>query len=384
MDHDIMNKKYNIPLCKAFLDGNELSAIKEVLESGWFTHGPKNKEFEALLCNLIKVKHAISLNSCTSALHLALEANNIRGEVILPSFTFVASANSIVTAGATPVFADIEFSSCNINPDSIENLIGPRTEALMPIHFAGQCCKMDIISQIAEKHNLLLIEDSAQTLGACYLGKQAGSFGIGCFSFFPTKLITTGEGGALTTDSDELAEKARALSGHGIVSRPDEREKMKTPWYRAADYAGYNFRMSNMLAAMGVEQLKKLKKIIKLRKAHAEFFNGALDPELLHLPTKGENASHVYQMYTVKVHKGIDRNVFVHQLREKGISASVHYDPPVHLQPFYRERFKRDNLTTTEDVASRIVTLPMYPDMREDELVYTADTANNLAKNLTC
>lgn len=344
----------------------------------------KNTEFEMLLNGLIGVKHVISMNSCTSALFLALKANNIRGEVILPSFTFVASANSVVTAGAKPVFADIEYSTCNIDTLSIESLIGPNTEALMPVHYGGQCCSMDKIVAIAEKHKLLIIEDSAQTIGSAFNGRQAGSFGIGCFSFFPTKLITTGEGGALTTDSDKIALKVRTLMAHGVPPRENWMGKKHMPWFRAAEDAGYNFRLSNLLAAMGVEQVKKLDKIIRLRRNHAHFLDKHLDKELFDLPVEKENTLHTYQMYTIKIKKGINRDELVRRLNESGIGASVHYDPPVHLQPYYYKKFRQNILEVTELVANKIITLPLYPELRNDELTYIASKANLIARELAC
>jgi len=373
-----------IPLCKAFVDDRELAAVAEVLRSGWLTHGPKNGEFERLLAETVGVRHAIALNSCTSALQLALLAHGISGEVILPSFTFMASANSVVTSGATPVFADIEFDTCNIDPDSIERMIGPNTEAIMIVHFAGQCCRMDRIMEIAEKRSLLLIEDSAETIGGDFHGRQAGSFGVGCFSFFPTKIVTTGEGGAMTTHDDMLAAKVRALIGHGTLTTALDREKTRRPWRREAALAGYNYRMSDLLAALGVEQMKKLDTIIALRRRHAAYLNTTLDPELFHLPLEGNGAGHVYQMYTVKLKGGVDRDRFVQELRERGVGASVHFDPPVHRQPFYQDRFGKDRLDVTEAVASSIATLPLYPSLEQDELAYVADTANRLAAEMRC
>ncbi len=377
-------KSMNIPLCKAYLDEREYQAVKDVLDSGWLTHGLKNIEFEDLFKKVIGTRHAIAMNSCTSALHLALEAHGIQGEVILPSFTFVASANAIMLAGATPVFADIEFSSTNIDPASIERMIGPATEAIMPVHYAGQCCQMDRILEIAKKRHLLVLEDSAETLGATFNDRQAGSFGIGCFSFFPTKIITTGEGGMLTTNDDGLAEKIRALMAHGILSGTHKREKEERPWFRSATYAGYNFRLSNLLAALGVVQMGKLQDIIRLRRGHALHLNRLLSPELFQLPLESRNCYHVYQMYTVKVAEGIDRNLFVLRLREAGIGASVHFDPPVHQQVFYKKEFKQDDLSVTEKVAERIVTLPLFPTLTEEEIVYMADQANRIAKELSC
>ena len=243
-----------IPLCIPNIDEKEIERVKEVLLSGWLAHGPQNKELEEEFSKYIGVKHAVALNSCTSALQLAIEAQDLKGDVIVPSFTFVASGNAIVTAGCTPVFSEIDYDTCNLDPSKIEENINEKTVGIMPVHYAGQSCKMDEIMEIAEKHDLAVIEDSAETIGGTYNGKIAGSFGTGCFSFFPTKNMTTGEGGMLTTNDEDLARTVNTFKGHGISSTTWGREKEKRPWIRAAILAGYNFRMSDVLAAIGVEQ----------------------------------------------------------------------------------------------------------------------------------
>lgn len=368
-----------IPLCVPDIGQEEIDAITEVLKSGWLAHGPKNEAFEEAFAKYIGVEHAVSVNSCTSALQLALLANDITGEVILPSFTWVASANSIVTSGATPIFADIEEKSCNIDPASIKRLITPKTQAVMPVHYAGQCCRMDEIQEIADKHDLLVIEDSAETLGGAYKGKKAGSFGIGCFSFYPTKNITTGEGGMLTTDDDGLAKKARALRAHGLVSSAFDREKKEKPWLRSASYAGYNFRLCDILAALGVVQMKKLDEMNKRRRSHAEhLLKGLGGMENISLPEEQQNCRHVYQMFTLKLDPSVDRTAFVQELRGKGIGASVHFDPPVHKQPFYAKLDLRIPLPVTEKVADTIVTLPMYPQMTKEQLDYMVGSIREL------
>ena len=358
-----------IPLCIPNIGDEEVQAAVEIIKSGWLTHGPKNTEFEEEFAKYIGVKRAISMNSCTSALHIAIQALGIRGEVILPSFTFVASANAVITAGARPVFADIYYDTCNINPGDIEEKVTENTEAIMPVHYGGQSCEMDRIMEIANKHHLAVIEDSAETIGGEYKGQKVGSFAIGCFSFFPTKNITTGEGGMFTTNDDVLADKVKALIGHGISSTAFAREKSEKPWFRSASFAGYNFRMSNILAAIGVEQLKKLDEMNEKRRMHARYLNERLrDIDEIDLPVEDKCCKHVYQMYTIKV-KNQYRDNFVHQLRKKGIGASVHFDPPVHKQAYYMENgYGNVDLPVTEKVANSIVTLPMYPQLTQEEL----------------
>ncbi|MBF0518509.1 MAG: DegT/DnrJ/EryC1/StrS aminotransferase family protein [Nitrospirae bacterium] len=357
-----------IPLCRALIEDEELQAVEAVLKSGWLTHGPKNIEFENLFASYLGVKHAIAMNSCTSALFLAVVANNIKGDVLLPSFTFVASANAIVTAGARPVFADISYDDCNIDASLLEKALTPHTEALMVVHYAGQCCDMRAISEFARKHKLLLIEDSAETIGGTYEGKMSGNWGIGCFSFFPTKNITTGEGGMFTTNDDTLAEHVRALIGHGIKKTTAERVSEGKAWYREASYPGYNFRLSNILATLGVEQMKKLDNMNSLRRQHSAYLIDKLkDVSEISTPVEKPGRQHVYQMFTIKVRKPGSRDGLVRYLKEREIEASVHFDPPVHLHAAYKDVCKAV-LPVTETVSSSIVTLPMFPQLTKKEL----------------
>lgn len=372
----------NIPLCKPDMGEEEIKLVKEVLNSGWLAHGPKSKQFEESFAKYISTKYATSLNSCTSALQLAIQVQNITGEVIVPSFTFVASANAIVTAGAKPVFVDIEYDTCNIDPSKIKKAITKKTQAIMPVHFAGQSCRMDEVMEIAEKYNLKVIEDSAECLGGEYKGKKAGAFGIGCFSFYPTKNITTGEGGMLTTNDEKLAKKVGALKAHGISSSAFERERKDKPWLRAAMYAGYNYRMCDILAAIGIAQLKKLDKMNELRRKHANYLNKNLSSiKEINIPIELNECKHVYQMYTIKLNEKIDRTKFISKLKEKGIGASVHFDPPVHMQPFY-DSLAHNDLKVTEKISRTIVTLPMFPQLKKEELDFMISSIEEALKAL--
>jgi perosamine synthetase len=359
----------------------EIQAVAEVLKSGWLAHGPKNHEFEKMFAQYVGVPHAVSLNSCASALHLGILASGIRGEIILPSFTFVASANAVVTGGARCVFADVDYDTCCISPAHIEALITPRTEAIMPVHFGGQAADMPAIAAIASKRGLKIIEDSAEAIGATCAGKLTGSWGIGCWSFYPTKNIATGEGGMLTTTDSALADKVRAYSGHGVASSTWAREKKEKPWLRAATFAGFNMRMSNVLAALGVMQMKKLDRMNEARRVRAVQYNSLLSREFFDLPVEAPGRKHVYQMFTAKV-KNVDRSKFLADLRAQGIGASVHFDPPVHTQPFYVEEYASDklDLPVTTKLAATIVTFPIYPTMTEDDVSYVAQAANAAAK----
>jgi len=368
-----------IPLCIPEMGDEEIQAAAEVIRSGWLAHGPRNHEFEEAFARYIGVPHAVSLNSCAVSLHLAVLAHGIRGEVILPSFTFVASANAVLTGGARCVFADVDYDTCNVSPAAVEAAITPRTEAIMPVHFGGQAADMEALAKIAARHKLLLIEDSAEAIGAAQNGKKTGRWGIGCFSFYPTKNISTGEGGMFTTRDEALAAKVRALAGHGIASTTFAREKKEKPWLRAATYAGCNYRMSNLNAALGVVQLRKLDEMNAKRRKVAAQYGAELDHAFFDLPVERPGFTHVYQMYTVKL-KGVDRSKFLVRLREQGIGATVHFDPPVHTQPYYAELgYAKLDLPVTMKLAASIVTLPMYPRMSEDDVSYVAQAASKAA-----
>jgi perosamine synthetase len=360
----------DVPLCRPCIGEDEISAVASVLREGWLAHGSFNHKFEEAFCRLLGVANAVSLNACTSALELALKINGIHGEVILPSMTWVATANAVVTSSAIPVFCDVDAATRNVTAADIENRLSPRTEAVIVVHYGGQPCALDDIVALCEKHKLLLIEDSAETLGATWRGRQAGAFGIGCFSFFPTKNITTGEGGMFTTNDSGMAAKARAMASHGIASATFEREKKERPWLRAAVMAGHNYRLSNVLAAIGYHQLLKLDEMNARRVALARRYDQAFaGMEFIETPAVADGATHVYQMYTVRVPAGL-RTGLLARLRGQGIGVSVHFDPPVHLQPYYRERYPDQDLPVTEDLSATLVTLPMFPHMSEAEQTY--------------
>lgn len=369
----------DIPLCEPALGSAEIDAVEDVIRSGWLAHGEKNDAFEDQFAEYVGVEHAISMNSCTSALQLAIECSNITGEVIVPSFTWVASANAIVTAGAEPVFVDIRSDTRNIEPDRVAEAITPETEAIMPVHYGGQSCDMEPLMNIADENDLVIIEDSAETIGGTYDGRRTGSFGIGCFSFYPTKNITTGEGGMLTTDDDELASRIRASVGHGISDTALDRESADESWYRSASYHGYNFRMSNVHAAMGVEQMKRITELNAARRDHAEYLTTALrSVPYVSPPVERDERRHVYQMYSIRIDDTLDRDAVVKKLNDRGIGASVHFSPPVHRQPAFESgRFRRHDLSTTEEVADTIATLPMFPGLSRndcDDIIEAVET----------
>jgi perosamine synthetase len=360
-----------VDLVVPYIDEREEQAVLDVLRSGWLAHGPKNKEFEKNWAEYFGVKHAISMNSCASTIHVAIDVLGIKGEVIVPSFTFVASVNAIITAGCTPVFIDVEEDTCNLDPSKIEELITPNTEAIMPVHWAGQCANMTEIMSIAQKHGLKVIEDSAETIGGTHNNQKGGTFATGCYSFYPGKNMTTAEGGMFTTDDDEVAERARVLMGHGIAKTTlDRHEENNRPWIRSAVRAGYNFRMSNVHAAIGVVQLSKLDEMNQKRSAHARRYNALLgEISQVTLPIEKIENKHVWQMYTIMVDAKV-RDQLVLFLRDNEIGASVHFDPPVHKMPPYKNVKNANNLPVTNRIHNQLVTLPMYPQMAQKQLEF--------------
>jgi perosamine synthetase len=369
----------DVPLSRPSIGEAEIAAVCEVMRSGWLAHGKYNHLFETAFADVIGVPHAVSMSNCTSAIEAALRVADIRGEVVVPSFTWVASANAVVTSGATPIFCEVDRATRNVTADTVAAVLSPRTEAVMAVHFGGQPCAMDRILSLCERHGIFLIEDSAETLAATWRGRPAGSFGVGCFSFFPTKNITTGEGGMLTCRDGEFARKVRTLASHGITSTTMEREKSARPWLRVAEMAGHNFRLSNVLAAIGYHQLLRLGEMNGRRIALAARYDQAFASEpRIRRPAIADGATHVYQMYTVEVPEEI-RDAVVTSLRRQGISASVHFDPPVHLHPFYRELgWHEGQLPITECLVRSLITLPIFPDMtlnEQDRVIETLTTA---------
>lgn len=365
-----------ISLCRPSIGPEELNKIDEVLKSGWLTHGPYNEQFEKIFADYSGVTYAQTVNSCASALFIVLKALNITGEVIIPSFTFIATASAVVLAGATPVFADIDYDTGNITADTIRPLINNKTQAVIPVHFAGQSCQMTEIVKLCQENDLTLIEDSAEAIGATCDGKKTGSFGIGCFSFFPTKNITTGEGGMITSSDMELMHKIKVLISHGV----DKTSATKYAWQREAIVPGYNLRMSGILAGLGIVQMGKLDAFNAKRREHAKFLSENLDQEFIKIPVEKNNCQHVYQMYTIKITAN-KRDEFVEKLKAAGIGASVHFSPAVHEQQAFK-KFATDPLPNTNRISSEIVTLPMFPDLTAEELKTIANTCNNIIRSI--
>ncbi len=358
-----------IPLCRPSISNEEIKLVSKSLKSSWLTHGPYNQKFESLFNKKFNSKYSIAMNSCTSALECAVKSLGVRGEIIIPSFTWVSTANAIINCGSKPVFADIDYNTRNINLSSIKKCVTNKTIAVIVVHFAGLPCEMNEISRFCKKKNIKIIEDSAETLGAKINNKFTGTFGIGCFSFFPTKNITTTEGGMLTTNDKRVYNYVRKLIAHGI-----DKDIKKKFWHRVAVLPGHNFRMPNHLAAIGYSQLKRIEKFNQARNKIAELYNSELSKHFnkIKTPLKPKGYTHSYQMYTITVESKI-RNKLLHFLKENNIEASAHFDPPLHTQKYLKKYFKK-KLPVTDKLSKEIITLPIFPDMTKKEVLYVIRT----------
>jgi len=360
-------RKDELPFFVPWVTEEDKKAVLEVLDSRWLTGGPKAKEFEKLFTDYTGAKYSVSVNSCTAALHLAMRALNIGpgDEVIVPVLTFAATANAPLFVGAKPVFADVDEKTFNISPKQIEQKITKKTKAIIVVHYGGQPCDMKEIMEIAEDHDVKVVEDCAHALSALYQGKNVGTFGaVGCFSFYPTKIITTLEGGMATTQDKEIANKMQILREHGMTRTAFAREN-KANWYYDVVDLGYNYRMNEVQAALGISQLKRIDEINEKRKEAAKYYTKRLSEiEGIITPYEAEDRTHLYHLYVIRVLKekfGIDRNDLFKNLSASGIGTSVHYTP-LHFLTFYKNLgYGNQSFPVAERVSKEILSLPLFP-----------------------
>lgn len=372
---------WKIPLFKIYTDNDDIQAVNEVIKSGinWAI-GPKIEQFETEIANYIGTKYALVFNSGTSALHVLMLAYGFGpgDEIIIPSITFIATVNSVLFVGAKPVFAESEEKTFGLNPEDVEKKITGKTKAILPIHYGGCACRIEEIKKIAEKYNLILLEDAAESLGAKVKNQKVGTFGeSSVISFCGPKVITTGEGGAVVTNSKDIYEKLKLIRSHGRLETEN--------YFNSAEYMdyitlGYNFRMSNILAALGIAQLKKIEKVVEMRRKNADYLSKELAgvKEII-TPFVPDDYFHLYQMYTIKIKNGRKtRDALQKYLNEKEIEAKVYFYP-VHLTSFYRKSFgyKEGSLPVTEKISDEVLTLPMYPGLTREEMDYMAKEVKN-------
>ncbi len=376
-----------VPFCFPDITQDDKDAILEVLDSQWLTGGQKTVDFESEFARYLGVEYAIAVNSGTAALHLAMVALNIgKGdEVIVPTLTFAATANASIFCGALPVFADIDEKTLNISPISIKEKITKRTKAIIIVHIAGQPCNMNEIIELAMSHNLYLVEDCAHSLGATYEGFKAGSLSyISCFSFYPTKPITTGEGGMAATNNEELARKMRLMRTHYATKEALERNHLSS-WYYDVEGLGYNYRMSEIAASLGISQLSRIDQMNDNRARVAEYYtkrlgkiNGILTPS----QAEGRTTSnHLYIIRVVEKYFGMSRNEVFQRLAEKGVECSVHYIP-LHLMTYYQNRYgyKQGDFPVAEEVYREILSLPLFSKMTDLQVEYVVEQIEALVK----
>jgi len=368
----------SIPLTRPVLGEAEERAVLEVLRSGWLVQGPKVAELERVVAGLVGARHAVATSNCTTALHLALILHGIGAgdEVIVPSFTFIATANAVTYTGATPVFADIDPSTYNLDPDAVNAAITPRTKAIMPVHQIGLAADMDRLHAIARQHGTVLIEDAAPALGATYRGRPVGGLGnTACFSFHPRKAVTTGEGGMITTDDGALAERARLLRAHGMSVSDLARHQARRVIIEEYQDIGYNYRMSDVHAAIGIEQLKRLPSILAQRCELAERYTAAFsDLEGVQLPFSSGETPHTYQSYMIQLRAGAGstRERLMDELLAAGIPTRRGV-MAIHREPVYRKRCGSVSLPVTETAAATTVLIPLYAGMTDGEQEYVID-----------
>ena len=367
-----------IPYGHQLVDEKDVEEVIKVLKSDWITTGPKIEEFENALRRYVGCKYAVAVNSGTSALDIAVQTLNLpRGsEIITTPFTFVATSNAVLYNNLKPVFADIEKDTRNINPEEIRKKITDKTKAIIYVDYAGHPCDIEEIKDIAEEHDLYLIEDASHAIGAEYKGKKIGNFAdMTVFSFHPVKHITTGEGGVVVTNNKGFYEKMKMLRNHGIDKSALDRFGPEAGWAYDLKFLGRNYRITDFQAALGISQLKKLDEFIMRRKEIVKMYNEAFEAVLeIETPIVKPYVKPAWHIYTVLLN-GINRDEFFSKMRERNIGVNVHYIP-IYRFSYYQKHFNFNpkDFQVTEEVFSKIVTLPLFPKMEDEEVIYVINT----------
>ena len=372
---------------------DDKSAVFHALNSRWLTGGPLVRSFESAFAEYTGAKFAVAVNSCTAALHLAMRALNIGpgDEVIVPDLTFAATANAPIFCGAKPVLADIDEDTFNLSPKQVLKKITSKTKAIIPVHYGGQPCDMKELLEIAKDYKLHVVEDCAHSLGADYDGKKTGTFGaMGCFSFYPTKIITTLEGGMIITNDERFDKRLRTLREHGMSRNALERENGATWFYDVVDL-GYNYRLTDPQAALGASQLKRVENGIRRRIRIAGYYDKELNAvgQGIVVPHRAHGRSHIFHLYTVKIPEsrgGSARNELFKKLANAGIQSSVHYTP-LHLMSFYKQFLdKSDSFPVAEKIYNQILSLPLYPTLTKKEVIQITGRISEFAheSNVNC
>ena len=375
-----------IPYGRQSIDRSDIDAVVDVLKSDWLTTGPNVDEFEKAICKYTGAKYAVAVNSGTAGLHAAMFASGISSgdEVIVTAMTFAASSNCIVYQGGTPVFADVLPYTLLIDPDHVERLITNNTKAIIAVDYAGQPCEYDRLNDIAFRHDLLLVADACHSIGGKYKGRNVGTLAnMSVFSFHPVKHITTGEGGMITTDNEDLYNRLKLFRNHGITT--DHRQRSESGhWFYEMTELGYNYRITDFQCALGISQLAKLDTWIDRRQEIAERYESAIkyldgiSPLMV-----DDRKSHAYHLYVVKMKFGQNRekSTFFKHMKDSGIGVNVHYIP-VHLHPYYRDKYgtKPGMCPVAETSYEEIVSLPIFPELTDNEQDFVVDTIKRFLK----
>lgn len=365
-----------LPYAKPLLGLEEAAEVLDTLKSGWLSRGPRCTKFEQRILQFVGTKYAVAVNSCTAALFLALKAMGVGpgDEVITTPLTFIATANVIVHTGARPVFADVEPQTLNINAGEVAKKVSPRTRVIIPVHYAGQACDMDAILNLAQSRGLRVLEDAAHAICTTYKGRMVGSIGDAtAFSFYATKNLVTGEGGMLTTDNEELANRVRILSLHGMDNDAWKRYSAQGSWFYEVLLPGYKCNMTDLQAALGLKQLERIEAMQALRRQYAAAYNNGLaNLPGITLPRVANDGGHAWHLYVIQVDEkeaGISRERFIEEMKKKGIGTSVHFIP-VHLHTYYKNTYgyKEGDFPVAEKAFKKLVSLPLYPRMTMQEV----------------
>ena len=361
-----------LPYCLPFIGEEEIAEVADSLRSGWVTTGPKVKRFEQEFAAYVGVKHAIAVNSCTAALHTSLAALGVGpgDEVIVPTLTFCATANVVVHLGATPVIVDVD-QNFHMSFEAVCRAITPRTKAIVPVHYGGQACSLREILALADAHGIPVVEDAAHAAGADYDGRKIGSHGRAvCFSFYAIKNMTTGEGGMVTTDDDDLAARIRLLSLHGMSRDAWKRYTEAGSWYYEVLEPGYKYNMTDIQASLGIHQLRRLDGFIRRRQEIAAMYDNAFSdlPEI-RLPAQLPGRNHTFHLYPIRLNADLlqlNRSEFIDELRARNIGTSVHFIP-LHRHPLYRDRYgyRPEQFPVAEEIYQGLLSLPLYPKMTD-------------------
>lgn len=377
-----------LPFSLPDITGDEIREVVEVLESGWLTTGPRAHRFERDFAASVGARFAVALSSCTAALHLGLEAVGVvpGDEVILPTWTFAATGEVVQYLGAVPVLVDVVPGDLNIDPDALERAITPRTKAVLPVHFAGQACRIDRVLEIARRNDLHVIEDAAHAFPTRFGQHSVGSIGhVTCFSFYATKSLTTGEGGMATTDHEGWAERMRLMSLHGLSRKAWNRYAEEGNWSYEISAAGFKYNMSDISAALGLAQLRRTAEMHARRLEIARRYREAFDNHpALELLECSDERGHAWHLFVIRLRHGaltIDRDRFLTELKARGIGTSVHF-VPLHLHPLYREKYgyRPSDLPVATDAAQRCLSLPIYSRMTDADTTRVIDAVERVSR----